>query len=199
MSSFVIDKKNGQFKLNITLARMIYRFLNKSEQQEVELYLEKNPKDDIAQAITVLYGLLSQRRRTNERLVKAVKEYRKKNGRYHLAVVDIPTNALYIEVGFNDDGSEFVKFYSKPNNKAGYEPLSLWINNVTTISEVEETKNDISENEALEIKSETKFNLWKSIKKWFRQFKRWLFYRKKNNRFREKKSQTNVFKNKGKK
>lgn len=191
MAKFVVDKKDGQFKLNITIARSIYQSLNKKEQEEVDLWLFKNPQMALNDVITLLYGTLSQRRRTNERLIKGVEEYLVKNKKYHLGVIDIPENTKYIQVNFNLNRSEYIKFYdTKPTIDS--EPIELWEKHISVKNELdEESKLLPSEKDARNVNTIPNNSLWVRIKRFFKQLKRDLFYKKKNNRFQDKKSQIN--------
>lgn len=191
MAKFVVDKKDGQFKLNITIARSIYQSLNKKEQEEVDLWLFKNPQMALNDVITLLYGTLSQRRRTNERLIKGVEEYLVKNKKYHLGVIDIPENTKYIQVNFNLNRSEYIKFYdTKPTIDS--EPIELWVKHISVKNELdEESKLLPSEKDAINVNTIPNNSLWVRIKRFFKQLKRDLFYKKKNNRFQDKKSQIN--------
>lgn len=191
MAKFVVDKKDGQFKLNITIARSIYQSLNKKEQEEVDLWLFKNPQMTLNDVITLLYGTLSQRRRTNERLIKGVEEYLAKNKKYHLGVIDIPKNAKYIQVNFNLNRSEYIKFYdTKPTIDS--EPIELWEKHISVKNELdEESKLLPSEKDARNVNTIPNNSLWVRIKRFFKQLRRDLFYKKKNNHFQDKKSQIN--------
>lgn len=191
MAKFVVDKKDGQFKLNITIARSIYQSLNKKEQEEVDLWLFKNSQMALNDVITLLYGTLSQRRRTNERLIKGVEEYLVKNKKYHLGVIDIPENTKYIQVNFNLNRSEYIKFYdTKPTIDS--EPIELWEKHISVKNELdEESKLLPSEKDARNVNTIPNNSLWVRIKRFFKQLKRDLFYKKKNNRFQDKKSQIN--------
>lgn len=191
MAKFVVDKKDGQFKLNITIARSIYQSLNKKEQEEVDLWLFKNPQMALNDVITLLYGTLSQRRRTNERLIKGIEEYLVKNKKYHLGVIDIPENTKYIQVNFNLNRSEYIKFYdTKPTIDS--EPIELWEKHISVKNELdEESKLLPSEKDARNVNAIPNNSLWVRIKRFFKQLKRDLFYKKKNNRFQDKKSQIN--------
>lgn len=191
MAKFVVDKKDGQFKLNITIARSIYQTLNKKEREEIDLWLFKNPQMTLNDVITLLYGTLSQRRRTNERLIKGVEGYLAKNKKYHLGVIDIPENTKYIQVNFNLNRSEYIKFYdTKPTIDS--EPIELWEKHISVKNELdEESKLLPSEKDARNVNAIPNNSLWVKIKRFFKQLRRDLFYKKKNNRFQDKKSQIN--------
>lgn len=191
MAKFVVDKKDGQFKLNITIARSIYQSLNKKEREEIDLWLFKNPRMALNDVITLLYGTLSQRRRTNERLIKGVEGYLAKNKKYHLGVIDIPENTKYIQVNFNLNRSEYIKFYdTKPTIDS--EPIELWEKHISVKNELdEESKLLPSEKDARNVNAIPNNSLWVKIKRFFKQLRRDLFYKKKNNRFQDKKSQIN--------
>ena len=195
MAKFVVDKKDGTFKLNISAARTIYQNLNRKEQEEIDNWMDNNSNMQLNDVITLLYGTLSQRRRTNERLVKGVEKYLEANKKYHLGVIDIPNDSKFIQVNFNLNRSEYIKFYSsKPTIDA--EPIELWVKQVSVKDELdEESKKIPTEEEAIKIDTIPNNNLWVRVKRFFKQLKRDLFYRKKNNSFYNKKSQINSKRN----
>lgn len=176
MKYFVIDNKNGNFDIDITLARHIFRLLNINEQNEINSWLNNNTRMSLESAIKLLYGTLSQRRRMNPRLVKAVKEYRIKNKNCSLVPVAINDDVNYIDVKINDDNSEsIVTFKDEEGIKNNAEPISLWIEQKTYSDEMSENSGKELTFKDLFKVEKTKFSLKKKITSWYKKLRRWLY------------------------
>lgn len=145
---FVCEKKPNNFKLAESLAKKIYSYLNKEEQEEIDGYM-KSTKKELKDVISVLYGIPSQRRRTNPRLTKAIYDYKKNHPNINFVIKTLKPDTKYILLESNNN-SEVL--YEYKENIADADKLDLWVSQISIADEIKDEYTDVkSINEAVKV------------------------------------------------
>lgn len=193
---FITDKLDKEFTIPAGSGEIIYSELNFCEKNEIDNFMkeQKDPKNcSMEYAISILYGVWSQRRRMNPRLIegvrKAIKDKKIKKNKFSITL--IPNETLYIGLIKDENDLEVLKCYNS-GDKLGEEAesISLWVNQIS-IGEEYSSTSLVSVDKLFSNIPPVKTTTLQNIKKWLNSRRRKRFKRnnpfvvEKENRFRE--------------
>ena len=180
----VTNLDSAQLKtLDDNYARHIYSFLNKEEKDEIQNWL-KDQRYSLADVINYLYITISQRRRMNPRLIKAVEKYNNSN---ILKVIKFnntnKNNNIY--VSFNNENYNEIIVISDKSPDYTFDNMGSvekWIQQVPFREELDsEYNNEVSYKDAIKIDNNVVIKDNFNIKKLWRKIIRYMYTKKNKN------------------